>query len=115
MTPAAGFFSLLPAIPVLLVRLAGMVVAIILLVRRQGSRTAGLLALVGFAVLLILDLASFSQATLVRFLSRRMAAGIRFAHISVACCCSAFDTAAMVCLIVAIWQAMSSTQTEGLD
>jgi hypothetical protein len=64
---------------------------------------------------LILDLASFAQGTLIRFLSRRTAAGIGFAHISVACCCSVFDIAAIVCLIVAIWQAMSSTGTEGPD
>jgi hypothetical protein len=88
-----------------------MVVAIILLARRQGSRTAGLLALISFALLLILDLVSFAQGAFIRFLSRRMATGIRFAHISVACCCSIFDAAAIVCLIVAIWQATSGTGT----
>jgi hypothetical protein len=115
MSPVSGLSSVLPAIPVLLVHLAGMVVAIVLLVLQQGRRTAGVLALIGFALLLILDLASFAQGTLIRFLSRRTPAGIGFAHISVACCCSVFDIAAIVCLIVAIWQAMSSTGTEGLD
>jgi hypothetical protein len=85
------------------------------LFRQQGGRAAGLLALIGFALLLILDLASFAQGTLIRFLSRRMAAGIRLAHISVACCCNILDLAAGVCLIVAIWQAMSGTGREGLD
>jgi hypothetical protein len=111
MTPASCLLGLLPEIPVLLVHLAGMVVAIILLVRQQGRRTAGLLALIGFALLLILDLASFAQGTFIRFLSRRMPTGIRFAHISVACCCSILETAAIVCLIVAIWQGMASTRT----
>ena len=113
MTPVPGFLDLLPAIPVLLVHLAGMVVATMLLVRQQGERTAGLLALIGFAVLLILDLAGFAQGTLIRFLSRRTATGIRLAHISVACCCSILDIAAIVCLIVAIWQAMLSTGSKG--
>jgi hypothetical protein len=112
MRPVSGYLNLLPAIPVLLVHVAGMVVATILLVRQQGKRTVGLLALIGFALLLIVDLASFAQGTLIRLLSRRMATGIRLAHMGVACCCSIFDIAAMVCLIVAIWQAMSADGTE---
>jgi hypothetical protein len=113
MTPVPGLLNLLPAIPVLLAHLAGMVVAVILLIRQQGRHTAGLLALIGFALLVILDLGSFARGRLVRLLSHRTATGIRLAHISVACCCNIFDVAAIVCLIVAIWQAISGTGTEG--
>jgi hypothetical protein len=112
MAPVPGFLDLLPAIPVLLAHLAGMVVAIILLVRQQGKRAAGILALIGFALLVIFDLVGFAQGSLIRFLSRRTATGIRLAHISVACCCNIFDLAAIACLIVAIWQATLSTGPE---
>jgi hypothetical protein len=113
MTRFSGLLTLLPALPVLLTHLVGMVVAIILLVRQQGKRTAGLLALIGFALLVILDLVSFAQGGLIRFLSRRTATGVRLAHISVACCCNILDMAAIACLIVAIWQATLSTGAEG--
>lgn len=107
-----GLVNLLPALPVLLIHLAGMVVAIILLVRQQGKRAAGLLALTGFALLVIFDLVSFAQGGLIRFLSRRTAVGVRLAHISVTCCCNVLDIAAIVCLIVAIWQATSSGRAD---
>ncbi|MGD8244203.1 MAG: hypothetical protein PVG25_01475 [Anaerolineae bacterium] len=107
-----AFFTWLPAIPVLLAHLAGMVVATILLLRQQGKRTAGGLALIGFALLVIFDLASFAQGTLIRLLSRQTALGVRLAHISVSCCCNILDIAAIVCLIVAIWQATSSAGRE---
>jgi hypothetical protein len=113
MVSRPGYLTLLPAIPVLLAHLAGMVVAIVLLLRQEGKRTAGLLALIGFALLVILDLASFAQGSLIRLLSHRTVAGVRLAHISAACCCGAFDVAAIVCLIVAIWQAMANTRSEG--
>jgi hypothetical protein len=112
MRPMPALFSLLPTIPVLLVHVAGMVVATILLVRRQGRRTAGILALIGFALLVIFDLAAFAQGMLIRLLSRQRAIGIRLAHISVGCFCNILDVAAVVCLIVAIWQAMSSAGRE---
>jgi hypothetical protein len=112
--PIPALFSLLPAIPVLLVHMVGMMVATILLVRRQGKRTAGILALIGFALLVIFDLADFAQATLIRLLSRQTAIGIRLAHVSVGCCCNILDVAAVICLIVAIWQATSSTR-RGLE
>lgn len=113
MRPVSVLFSLLPAIPVLLVHLAGMVVATILLVRQQGKRAVGILALIGFGLLVIFDLANFAQGRLIRLLSRQTVTGVRLAHISVICCCNTLDVAAIVCLIVAIWQATSSAGTEG--
>jgi hypothetical protein len=115
MTRVPGFPNLIPTIPVLLTHLAGMVVAIILLARQQGKRATGLLALIGFALLLVFDLTSFTQGSLIRFLSRQTPAGVRLAHISVPCCCNILDVAAIVCLILAIWQATSSTRAEGAD
>ena len=110
MRPISDFANLLPAIPVLLAHVAGMVVAIILVLRPKTKRTAGLLALSGFALLVILDLAEFAQGPLIRLLSNQTARGIRLAHVSVGCCCGAVDIAAIVCLIVAIWQTMSSNE-----
>lgn len=112
MRPISGFTNLLPAIPVLLAHVAGMVVATILVLRPKTKRTAGLLALSGFALLVILDLAEFAQGPLIRLLSNRTARGIRLAHVSVGCCCSAVDIAAIVCLIVAIWQTMLRNEAQ---
>ena len=110
MRPISGVTNVLPAVPVLLAHVAGLVVAIILVLRPKTQRTAGLLALAGFGLLVILDLAEFAQGPLIRLLSNQTARGIRLAHISVGCCCSAVDIAATVCLIVAMWQAMSSNE-----
>ena len=112
MRPISDFANLLPAIPVLLAHVAGMVVAIILVLRPKTKRAPGLLALSGFALLVILDLAEFAQGPLIRLLSNRTARGIRLAHVSVGCCCGAVDIAAAVCLIVTIWQAMSSHEAQ---
>ena len=97
-------------LPILLVHLAGVVVAIILLVRHRG--TPAIMALVGFAVLFIMDLVSFSRPRLTMFLARQV--GMRqfaFVNTGVGCCCSVFDVLAIVCLIVAIWQAASGAAT----
>ncbi|MGD8996551.1 MAG: hypothetical protein PVH80_00455 [Anaerolineae bacterium] len=115
MRPVPALLNLLPTIPVLLAHLAGMVAATILLVRQQGKRAAATLALIGFGLLVILDLANSAQGPLIRLLSRQTATGVRLAHISVICCCSLLDVAAIVCLIVAIWQAMSSAGRKERD
>jgi len=104
---APWYVTVLPVLPILLVHLAGVVVAIILLTRRGG--TPAILALVGFGVSLILDLASFGRAPLTGFLARQV--GVRqflLVNTSVGCCCSVFNVLAVVCLIVAIWQAVSA-------
>lgn len=102
---------ILPALPVLLAHLAGVVVAIILLVRRRS--TPAILALIGFGVLILTDLASLGRSPLIGWLARQ--GGIRqfwTASTGVDCCCSIFDVAAIVCLIAAILQAVSTTSGE---
>lgn len=98
------YITILPVLPILLVHLAGVVVAIVLLVRHRG--TPAILALAGFGVLFIVDLVSFGKAPLIRFLARQT--GMRqLVNTSVGCCCSVFDMLAIVCLIVALWQTVS--------
>jgi hypothetical protein len=99
--------NVLPAIPILLAHLAGVVVAIVLLVRQRRKPVAAVLALVGFGLLLLLDLANFARGPVLRQLLHRMAVGDRAAVIGVHCCCGIFDVAGIVCLIIAIWQATS--------
>ncbi|MBS3784271.1 MAG: hypothetical protein KGY78_07495 [Anaerolineae bacterium] len=108
-----GFLNMLPAIPVLLAHLAGVVVAVILLLRQERKWIPAMLALMGFGLLLVLDVGNFVRGPLARFLSRRTVAGVPSAVAGVGCCCSIVDAAAMVCLIVAIWQAFSRTAVEG--
>lgn len=115
MTQLQGFVNVVPAIPVLLAHLAGAVVAVILVVRQETMSMPALLALIGFGLLLILDMARFARGPLIRFVSHRTPAGVPSAVASVGCCCSIFDAAAIVCLIVAIWQASSGTGVEGAD
>jgi len=104
------YVMILPVLPILLVHLAGVVVAIILLVRRGG--TPAILALVGFGVLFILDLASFGRGPLVELLAGQ-ARQLVVVSTGLSCCCSVLDVAAVVCLIVAIWQAVSGPGAKG--
>jgi len=113
MRQAAGLLELLPAIPVLLAHLAGVAAAIILLIRQKQRPIPAVLALAGFGLLLALDLANFARGPLIRFLSHRGAIGVRSTIAGIGCCCSVFDMAAIVCLIIAIWQALSDTDVEG--
>lgn len=107
MTRVPGVVNLLPLLPVLFAHLAGVVVAIILLVRSEGRRTPATLSLLGFALLFILDLANVVQGPLIGLLSRRTATGIRLVTVGVGCCYSVFDATAILCLIIAIWQALA--------
>jgi hypothetical protein len=107
MRQAVDIVNLLPAIPLLLVHLAGVVVAIILLVRQQKRRIPAVLALIGFGLLFVLDGANFARAPLINFASHQTGVGVRSVVTSVGCCCSVFDVAATTCLIIAIWQALS--------
>ncbi len=103
------YVSVLPMLPVLLARLAGIVVAIILLVRRRT--TSAILALIGFGVLFVVSLAGLGRNPLVGLLVRRGGVGQRQLPIvstGLGCCCSILDLVAIVCLIVALWQASSA-------
>lgn len=112
MTRVPGLVNLIPLLPTLLVHLTGVVVAIILLVRIERERTPAIFALLGFGFLSILDLANVARGSLIRLLSHRTVSGIRLASVGVGCCYSIFDVVAVVCLIIAIWQAMSGSATE---
>ncbi len=102
----------LSMLPILLVHLAGVVVAIVLLVRRRG--TPAILSLVGFGILFIMDLVSFARPWLINLLARQgMMRQFMFVNTGMGCCCSIIDTLALVCLIVAIWQAVSAGASEG--
>jgi hypothetical protein len=107
MTYTPAYAAVISAIPLLLAHLAGIVVAIVLLARHRS--TPAILALIGFGVLFILDLANFGRGPLIGWLARR--GGVTSfwtANAGVGCCCSIFDVAALACLIVAIWQAVSA-------
>ncbi|NLE43297.1 MAG: hypothetical protein GX620_01145 [Chloroflexi bacterium] len=108
MGPRISFLTLLPNLPILLVHLAGLVASIVLMVRKRGP--ASTLALIGFAVLFLLDIASLGRGPLITLLIEQ--AGIEqylVANAGVGCCCSTFHVAAMVCLIVAIWRAITES------
>ena len=97
---------ILPALPILIVHLAGLVVAIILVIRHKS--TPAILALVGFALRFILDLTNFGRSSLIRLLADQM--GMRqflAANTGIGCCCSVIDVIAFVCIIIALWQAVS--------
>lgn len=98
------YVTILPALPILLAHLAGIVVAVILLVRHGG--TPAILALIGFGVLFVADLAGFAGGPLVGLLASQTRQFL-IANVGVGCCCSVLDVVAIVCLIVAIWQAVS--------
>ena len=101
------YLILLPALPILLTHLAGAIVAVILLVRQEQKSTSAILALIGFGVLFILDLAEFGRGPLVGWVGRQAVRQFLAINAGVGCCCSVFDVAATVCLIVALWQAVS--------
>jgi xanthosine utilization system XapX-like protein len=99
----AGFVvNVLPVVPVLLAHLAGVVVAMILLACQDRKPASATLALVGFGLLLALDVANFARGPLIRQLLHRTVVGDRAGVAGVRCCCGIFDVAAAVCLIVAI-------------
>ena len=101
------YVSVVPALPLLLVHLAGVIVAAILLVRHRS--TAAILAVIGFAALFVWHLATFGIEPLAYLLSEAGVAQLDVAITSVGCCCSALNVIAVVCLIIAIWQAVAGT------
>ncbi|RLC62961.1 MAG: hypothetical protein DRI48_08965 [Chloroflexi bacterium] len=110
------YLNVLPLLPILLVYLAGIVVAIVLLVRHRG--TPAILALIGFGVLFVVALASLVKGPLVGVLGQQLARQMRMSQFwavnaGLGCCCSVLDVIAIVCLIVAIWQALSSAHATG--
>ena len=92
--------------------LAGLVVAIILLLKVKG--TPAILATVAFGLLFIQDIGAIMRSTFLdRLIIRQMVAGrTLWALNGLGCCCGALDLIATVCLIVAVWQAVSATAAE---
>jgi len=105
---AIGRFGMsLPLLLALLAHLAGLVVAIILLTRKKG--TPALLALIAFGLLFLLDIGGLLRITVLdaqlnRALGARM---LPWAFGGLGCCCGLLDLAAIVCLIIALWQGLS--------
>lgn len=100
------YATLITPVVAMLVHLAGLVVAIVLLIRAKG--TAAILAVVGFALLTLISLGQIvlSLPATVRWLAL---SAPRWTGWPLNCCCSILDLAAVVCLIVALWQAISGT------
>ncbi len=92
--------------------LAGLVVAVLLLVRRKG--TAPILATAAFALLVILDAARIVEAALLPAIAREIRAPRALPWIGggTACCCGLLDLVAWGCLIAAIWLGMGRPETE---
>jgi len=93
----------------ILVHLGGLIVAIILLVRRRS--TPAILALVAFGLLLVTSFASLFRGALINQFASQMRYGqIGWLVAGIGCCCSILDVIAFICLIVAIWQAVSGVR-----
>lgn len=92
--------------------LAGLVVAVLLLVRRRG--TAPILATAAFALLVILDAARIVGAALLPAIARQIRAPRALPWIGggTTCCCGFLDLVAWGCLIAAIWLGMGRPETE---
>lgn len=101
------YAALVPYVAALLAYLAGLVVAIILLIRVKG--TASILAVVSFALLALISVGQIVLA--LPPVSRQFFRVGPWSVWFLNCCCGIFDVAAIVCLVVAIWQAVSSTGT----
>ena len=94
--------------------LAGLVVAIILLLKVKG--TPAILATVAFGLSFIQDIGAIMRvAFLDRLIIRQVVIGgsVPWAMGGLGCCCGALDLIAIICLIVALWQAVSATGGEG--
>lgn len=95
-----------------LAHLAGLVVAVILLVRRRG--TAPILATAAFALLVLLDAARIVQTALLPAIAQQIRSPRVLPWIGgvATCCCGFFDLVAWGCLIAAIWMGMSGSEAE---
>ncbi|MCX7855062.1 MAG: hypothetical protein N2556_03645 [Anaerolineae bacterium] len=96
----------------ILAHLAGLVVAVLLLVRRKG--TAPILATAAFALLVILDAARIVETAIAPTIIRQIRAPRVLPWIGggMNCCCGFLDLAAWGCLIAALWIGMGRPETE---
>ncbi len=93
-------------VALILAHLAGLVVAVILLVRHKG--TAPILATAAFGLLVLLDAAQIVQTALLPAIARQIRAPRVLPWIgrAMTCCCSLLDLITWGCLIAAIWMGM---------
>jgi hypothetical protein len=98
------YAALITPVVAMLVHLAGLVVAIVLLIRAKG--TAAILAVAGFALLTLISLGQIvlNLPAMDRWLKSSAPPWLGW---PLNCCCGILDLAAVVCLIVALWQAIS--------
>lgn len=96
----------------ILTHLAGLVVAVLLLVRRKG--TAPILATAAFALLVILDAARIVEMALLPDIVRQIRSlrALPWIRGGTTCCCGLLDLVAWGCLIAAIWLGISQPATE---
>ena len=90
---------LIPHVVAMLAHLVGLVIAIFLLVRTKSK--AAILAAVGFGLFALINLGQIMQPLLPFGRAGQWLPWV------LSCCCSMFDLAAIGCLIVAFWQAVS--------
>ncbi len=99
-----GWASIVPQLLYVFVYLAGLIVAIILAVRSKS--TAGILAVIAFALLFVMSLLSFARGPLIGALGGREINAFVWSTAGVGCCCGLLDVAAVVLLIIALWKAI---------
>ena len=104
------------SVSMLLMHLAGLVVAIIILVRVK--KTASIMALVSFAVLVLIDVGNMLRSYLGNVHTSPLYRWPRVGSYvwgGTNCCCAVTDVIAVVLLIVALWLAIVGPQTESDD
>ena len=99
----------------LIVHLVGLVVAIVLLIKFKG--TPAILATVAFALGLIQDVGQIARGL---FLDRVLIQQIGVSDLPTTigglnCCCGILNLIGLVCLIIAIWQAVSSAAQQATE
>lgn len=96
----------------ILAHLAGLVVAVLLLVRRKG--TAPILATAAFALLVILDAARIVETALLPAIARQMRTlrALPWLGGGTTCCCGLLDLVAWGCLIAALWLGIGQPAAE---
>ena len=105
-----NYATLIPHVVALLAHLAGLVVAIWLLVQIKSK--AAILAAVSFGLLTLVSLGLIVLS--LPPVAKQFAVN-QWLPWTLGCCCSIFDAAAIVCLIVAIWKAVSGARAGETD
>jgi hypothetical protein len=103
MVHPAWYALLIPHVAALLAHLAGLVIAVVLLVRARSR--AAVLAVVGFTLLVLIAIAQIVLGLPAVSWELVQAEWLIWV---LNCCCSIIDVIAIACLISAIWQAVSA-------